>query len=73
MLDEEDKDPADFTLSDFDYMISALAYAHSEGLTLEELVEIVSLEEVSTGEEFDKAVDATIRLKELTRGQTNRF
>lgn len=65
MAEEKDNEE-EFNLSDFDYVLSALAYANYEGLTLEEFTTTIELAE--NGEQFDAGIVALIRLKELTDG-----
>lgn len=62
-LDDDDIEPAHFDLSDFDWMVAALAYAHAEGLTLKDIMPSVCI--ASTGEEFDVGVCSLIKLKGL--------
>lgn len=61
----KDEEP-DLELTDFDWIMAALALAYVEDLTLEEIhniVEMSHLGEVTTGEQFDTAVTALIALK----------
>jgi len=49
--------------TDFEYITSALAYAHFEGLTLDDIY--VTLLTSQNGKEFDAGVCSLIKLKEL--------
>lgn len=57
--------PVNYNPNDMEYVLGALCYALVEGLKLEDLECILA--EVSTGEEFDAGVCATIELNELVR------
>lgn len=63
--DFDDDDP-DFELNDFEWVVSSLAYAYAEGLTIGDIYPTIEM--ASNGEEFDAGVVAMIRLKEITGG-----
>lgn len=52
--------------SDYEYTVSALAYANVEGFDLEDVM--FAAEKASNGKEFDAAIVSLIELKELSRG-----
>lgn len=66
VCDEDDDDDFNFDLTDFEWVVSALAFAKAEGLTLEDIYPTIELS--SDGPEFDAGVTALIRLKEIKRG-----
>lgn len=61
----------DYEPSDYEYVVSALAYANVEGFGIEDL--LFAAEEASNGKEFDAAVVSMIELKELSRGAYESF
>lgn len=61
-----DQEEPEFTLDDFTYLTSSLAYALYEGLTLEDIY--ATVHESESAEEFDAGVCAAIRLKEIVSG-----
>lgn len=54
--------------TDFEYIVSALAYAHYEGLTLSDIY--ATLQTSSNGKEFDAGVCSMIKLKDMLHGTT---
>lgn len=61
----------DYEPSDYEYVVSALAYANVEGFEIDDL--LFAAEEASNGKEFDAAVVLMIDLKELSRGAYESF
>lgn len=58
----------DIRLTDYDYVRSALGNAIYSGLSITDLWPIICV--ADTAEEFDQAVDAAIRLKEILNDTT---
>ena len=57
----------DFEITDWNYIMSSVGNAYFSGLTFAETWGCVA--QSSNREEFDAAVSATIRLRELAKGQ----
>ena len=57
----------EFTLTDLDYVLSALGLMHYENVTLEDIY--YRLITAQTGEEFDAGVEAVCKLKEIVNGK----
>jgi len=56
----------EYTISDYDYIASAIGNAKFSGLTLEQIWSCIAMCE--TREQLDAAISAAIRLQELSRG-----
>jgi hypothetical protein len=63
---DPDPDP-DFQITDWNYIMSSVGNAYFSGLNFAETWGCVI--QSSNREEFDAAVSATIRLRELAKGQ----
>jgi hypothetical protein len=62
-------DKETFEISDYNYIGSSIGNAFFSGVSFEQLWDCVSMSQ--TREELDAAVTATIRLNELTKGDTH--
>lgn len=70
MVDNFEEDP-EIQMTDFDWVISALAFALIEDITLEEL-EIV-IKESKTGEEFNAGVEALVDMRAMVSNEQHSF
>lgn len=57
------KKEVEFSLTDLDYVLSALGLMHYEGVTLDDIYYTLITSE--SGEQFDAGVEAVCRLKEI--------
>ncbi len=56
----------EYTISDYDYIASAIGNAKFSGLTLEQIWSCIAMCEIRV--KINDAISAAIRLEELTRG-----
>lgn len=69
--EEDDHQPAEFQVSDYAWITSAIGNAYFSGLSFEEFWECVV--HTHSAQDIDTAVDAAIKLKELISCRSSRL